>query len=662
MTSSSVQEFVGFETIAHFASCVGVHPDDIAQVDALYAEEFGAFLERRDELLKSSGGKNDLLSGSTFEFKWMDPLTCVHESAHIPRYAVRTLVTALYKAKPVPLHEVRQEFAHGRCSYMGAYSPDAQKYIEFAMKVCDPLVRLRIFSEESRIRARDGVRVYAGSRQVGHTGRERLFSESDILDILDKTMLIVFCPLIARTIPLQGIGTGYAVFEQCTNKVVVGKRKRRTYNVHTEVLEQHQDEGYWVLFTDELTGERVCTFTESENRADELHQMSGIMGVVDSELRPEKQEHLKFGNPVLYADYEPEMGNGKMPTLVVDSIVPYRPDRVFSSVLVGAIRTHFRSLTRRTDREDELITEHAKKRERRQHDERELPLWEVLEYYKEQLDLNDFECDMLQAEICTEDELKQWFPGIERGDHRRVQIFRQLREERTGELCKVGRTKYYEALGKLRTKLAQFSAEGKFTQDRKGNIRVVGESGELAERQPSEYTLNAQPIPQWRLHRDRRTFQEVLDQMFGCGVERRVPTYPLAQPGFWNRHNFPVCDLLKKHRLAHRGPIGYGQRATSAGGTQDTSFELLESENVQERFAGRLPPKSALCPEAGTVVVQENTIMVRATARRTLEECRKMEATPGVRKYTEYKTVWVEVPCWTNAQGDVWLEQNHDDV
>jgi len=60
--------------------------------------------------------------------------------------------------------------------------------------------------------------------------------------------------------------------------------------------------------------------------------------------------------------------------------------------------------------------------------------------------------------------------------------------------------------------------------------------------------------------------------------------------------------------------------------------------------------------------VFSSEVMVKALVKRTPEELAvfQLTETVRVRKYSEYKTVQVAIPCWESSSGQLYIEQNHD--
>lgn len=437
------------------------------------------------------------------------------------------MAIALNKCKPVPLTSARHEMVHGKREYSGAYVQAHQDYITFAVQLLTPLIRLRIQSEEFRIRGRM-VRVYAGSRQVGHRGTERLFGESDISDIIDKTVLTVFCPLISRTIPIRGVGQGVCVMERCT----VYKRecvRTEKYLDHTDgKLYTHTLHGWMVVFTDCTTGEVVQTFTQSPSRLDYLIGLTGCTGIIADRFIAvdAKGEQLDTTNPVLYESTEPTDN----PEFIADSIGSYNHERAFNSVLVGTIRQHYRVLNRRSDHEDALIAEHKKNRNNRTHGE-ELPLYELLKNkvatvqcteVTDILDelIGDGQLTTDQAAICevemmTAEELRTLYGHIHPAHHRQYQAFMDARTVNGGSDREWTPAQYWKF---RRTFLAKLKMEAGMIKA--GTTKV--------KRTPVPLFRNLRMLPLWKRERklEKRTAYEVLNDAVNLyGVNRTVPQY-----------------------------------------------------------------------------------------------------------------------------------------
>jgi len=554
----SVEAFIGFEQLAKIAECTGVQDSD---VDALYEQwmvEHRLFLERRDELLSSSDGKNDIMNGSVFTYTLTDEKR-IPRKFNIPRWAVRVFIQCLVHCKPVPVSGIRNEFVHGDCEYSGAYTTAEQAFIKLAVLISEPVIRQKVYGEESRIRGRDGVRVYAGSRQVGHKGSERLFSDSDITDIVDKVTLIVFCPLIVRTVPIQGRGAGYVVFEHCTTEQCESEWEERVMDKRSWKMQSVQRHGWTITFTDMLTGEKMSTNTDSHSRAVQLYEMSGIMGTVSTELAyTDDNDSGELLNPALYG-YTPVSGE-----LDSDSIVQFKHGRVFSSVLVGTIRTHFRAVYRRAIQDDAvgLITEHRKARAMRR-TVNELQLFEIREQAKVDNSLNKYELDILTVELYTDDELKAVrLYTLERD--RKWMAFCDERMNSTGEMFTVSRATYFRHRATLLKKLQTLYGS---TEEKSGE-RVL---------RPFEETTK--PTPLYELSVDKRTFPEVLAESFAYGVDRSTPFLPSANPIHWS--NGYCCQLVQEYRRSRDGQF---QRSANYG-TKPQDYTPVQYQKHDEPTA-----------------------------------------------------------------------------
>lgn len=537
----SVVPFSGFSSIAFMMECYGVQYQYVRRIEKQYRRLYIDLLKRREEVIRT-GGQIDPMGPAVFLYKCADVEGTLREFV-IPRWAVRLLSTALAKCKPVPLSAVRNEFGHGRRTYSGAYVQCHQDYITFVQVLVTPLIELRIRGEEFRIRGRM-VREYAGSRQVGHTGRERLFSDSDITDIVDKTMLMVYTPLLVRTVPLRGVGYGIGVMERCTVTMQDAARSYRRYDVQKDLYKNDTEQGYMCTFTDQMTGESVQAFTKSFSQAEYFCTMKGCTGTigdVEAFMTEPGDKSPVNGNPALYEHVDSGEFNP-------DSIIPFRAERVFNSVLIGMIRTQFRSLYRRTDREDKMISEHKKKRDMRRSSVNEIPLYallsakvagvdghtsvyELIDKLVQDEQLSTHEAAVCEVELMPADELKVLYgptdddPGIDS---------RFWRYEAFVDAC--SRLIKPTAADLLNGKDVNILSPRSYYRLRKSFLHKIAQAYSGAEkpkavkRTPVPLVKNVRPLPLWKRERklDKRSPDQVISDSLNCGVNRTTPQYNLS--------------------------------------------------------------------------------------------------------------------------------------
>jgi len=537
----AVQVFSGFKTIRQFAQCTGVHGNYIRRVERQYRRLYVQFLKRRDELLSTGGA--DIMGPAVFSYKCTRRNDAtVHIEFQIPRWAVRLLTTALYKCKPVPLSSVRDEVGHGRGAYSGAYSDVQAAYIDFVAKVCTPLIELRIRSEEQSYRGRE-VRQYAGSRQIGHRSRERMFSACDVLDIIDKTILTVFTPLIIRTVPVRGIGSGLLVMDKCTVTIEDHSYTENVYDVKTDRYDSTLRHGYRGIFTNTLTGEQFFSFTESAVQAEKWRVMTACTAVIDTELmyREYSSENGQwewlskdspvlasnnqhdtprlYGNPALYDNVDSEYTECN--SLIADSVVPMSPERAFNSVLVGTIRTHYRSMSRRTDKQAEFETEHYDRRKARK-SVQEFPVYDYIEAARESGLFTDDQLNICTVEVAAPSDLELAYPNM-RAHERKYSKFCDLRiigktAEQIMDLRTVSPKQFWRLRRDTLVQLKQvFAAE-------QGTDMPV-------KRTPVPLVKNVRPLPLWKKERkmDKRSPDRVIQDSLNCGVDRRTVAYGLSE-------------------------------------------------------------------------------------------------------------------------------------
>lgn len=662
-TYSPVQ-FEGFCTLAQYAQCYGVQYQYVRRLEKQYRRLYTDLVKRRNELYART--KVDIMGPSVFSYKCTDERG-VNREFLIPRWAVRLMTIALNKCKPVPMDSARHEMVHGKREYSGAYVQCHQDYITFTVHLLTPLIRLRIQSEEFRIRGRS-VRVYAGSRQVGHRGTERLFGESDVEDIIDKAILTVFCPLIARTIPIRGIGHGVCVMERCTVEMYNCTREERctlhykTYDHKVGAIHSNSVYGWMLKFTDSMTGEVVRAFTDSPSRCEYLMSLTGCTGVIAEQFvaTDVNGEILDTTNPVMYECTEPI----DFPEFIADSIGPYNSERAFNSVLVGTIRQHYRVLNRRSDHEDALISEHKKNRDKRTVDKKELPLYELLknkvatvdctgvtDILDELIDSEQMTTDqaaVCEVELMTGEELRLLYGHIHPAHHRQYAAFMDARTVGGAEDREWTPGQYWRF---RRQFLAKLRHDAKMLDERPAKVK----------RTPVPLVRIVRQLPLWKRERklDKRTAYEVLNDAVNLyGVNRSVPKYsvsdkPAARESYWMADRNGELMYIPAHHppQVYKETVGGYYRPLDYGTPEVITEPVYTGEKVS------VP--SAVRGFTGHVFTSE--VMVNALVKRTDEELHELQNNERVRKYSEYKTVQVAVPCWESTSGQMYIEQNHDD-
>lgn len=573
----SVVPFSGFSSIAFMMECYGVQYQYVRRIEKQYRRLYIDLLRRREEVIRT-GGQIDPMGPAVFLYKCADQQGVLREFV-IPRWAVRLLSTALAKCKPVPLSAVRNEFGHGKRTYSGAYVQCHQDYITFVQVLVTPLIELRIRNEEFRIRGRM-VREYAGSRQVGHTGRERLFSASDITDIVDKTMLMVYTPLLVRTVPLRGVGHGIGVMERCTVSMEAAERTYRRYDIKLDLYRNDTEQGYICTFTDQMTGESVQAFTQSYSQAEYFCTLNGCTGTIgDVEAFMSDNDAAVNGNPALYEHVDSGEFNP-------DSIIPYRHERVFNSVLIGMIRTQFRSLYRRTDREDKMISEHKKKRDMRRSSVNEVPLYallsakvagvdgntsvyELIDKLVQDGQLSTHEAAVCEVELMPTDELKVLY-----GPTGANLDSRFWKYEAFMDAC--SRLIKPTAADLFNGKDVDIPSPKRYYKLRRSFLHKIAQAYSGAEkpkgikRTPVPLVRNVRPLPLWKRERklDKRSPDQVISDSLNCGVNRTVPQYNLNRPTprtesyFVYDNELGMMYVRSDEALALHQKMSWGYRST----------------------------------------------------------------------------------------------------
>lgn len=564
----TIAQFRGFSTIAHFARCMGVQWQYIHRLEKQYRRAYVQLLkdvQENPELV--------LMGPGVFQYDTTDYTTAQGENFRfiIPRWAVRLLSVALWKCKPVPMNTARHEMAHGRSVYSGSYIPCHAAYIDFCVRLLTPAIRARIDSEEYRIRGRL-TREYAGSRQVGHRSTERLFSESDISDIIDKTILTVFCPLIVRTIPIRGIGTGLCVMEACrVESAGLTSRRYPKMDHRRNKVAMYTEHGYIVKFTDLMTGEVVQAFTEELSRRDELLKLTSCTGVLAEKLQ--SFDDNPEGNPALYE--HPEYNNA--PEFSTDTVWPMYTERAFSATLVGVIRQHYRVLNRRTNHEEFLIAEHKKNRDARKCSGNELTLFEILkskaaimhsenepscdhlfrmlDYLVEVGQLNSHESAIIEAELVPDNELIELY-GQTSAEHplhfKRYEAFRDICTAQGQEIKILSPANFWKH---RRTLFAKLRAELNKDEARK-----------VVKRTPVPLAKVVRRLPLWKIEQkmDKRTAADKIEAMYHavqpCNMYHTPPHYRanvlIGGPTYSDLSLSTKCEMLRGAKLCN-WPVVY---------------------------------------------------------------------------------------------------------
>jgi hypothetical protein len=383
------------------------------------------------------------------------------------------------------------------------------------------------------------VREYAGSRQVGHTGRERLFSDADITDVVDKTMLMVYTPLLVRTVPLRGVGYGISVMERCIVTMRNAVRTYRRYDVQRDLYRNDTEQGHICTFTDQMTGESVQAFTQSFNQAEYFCTLKGCTGTIgDVEAFTADDDSPETGNPAMYECTDSGEFNP-------DSIVAFRAERVFNSVLIGMIRTQFRSLYRRTNHEDKMIAEHKKKRDMRRSNSTDVPLYallsakvagvdgntsvyELIDKLVQDGQLSTHEAAVCEVELMPTDELKGLYgptdgdPGIDS---------RFWKYEAFVDAC--SRLIKPTVADLLTERKLDILSPRSYYRLRQSFLHKIAQTFSGAEkpkgikRTPVPLVRNVRPLPLWKQERklDKRSPDQVIADSLSCKTDKTVPKY-----------------------------------------------------------------------------------------------------------------------------------------
>lgn len=406
--------------------------------------------------------------------------------------AIQAFITALVENMPEPVQKIRNELVHGT-NVQFEFDAGVQKYMRAAVKFCTPYMERKIAAHERMITGRVFERQLYRTTDMGQAGR--LFSDADVSDIMSRTMIMVFCPLYCRSIPITDKNNAFVAVRTATVKRWIGTRtvnvyegnggmKRLMHNVKKfregKISEQEYNEflsafkpkaaklymkkvkknGFWIEWTCQQTGQKFRTFTRSANRAERLASMTSFCG---------ESEKTYIAGDTEPAFMEPQ------------SIFSYREEGRFFRTLKHITRNLFRYLFRRTEHDDMLITEHKNSLlGRRSHRLHDFSLAEVMA--KSSL-LNPVQLDIVATELTLPDEL----PVTADRRNRRVQMFRNLVAERTGQEPEVTRHEYSEL------RAATFEAIHRILENDSPELLYSGEA-DIVGREIAEVNRNTRLI------------------------------------------------------------------------------------------------------------------------------------------------------------------------
>jgi hypothetical protein len=247
------------------------------------------------------------------------------------------------------------------------------------------------------------------------------------------------------------------------------------------------------------------------------------------------------GNPALYESVDSGEFNP-------DSIIPFRAERVFNSVLIGMIRTQFRSLYRRTDNEDKMISEHKKKRDMRRSSVNEIPLYallsakvagvdghtsvhELIDKLVQDGQLSTHEAAVCEVELMPTDELRSLYGPTDVRDGIDSRFWKY---EAFMDAC--SRMIKPTVASILTGEKVDIPSPRRYYRLRKSFLHKIAQAYSGAEkpkgikRTPVPLVKNVRPLPLWKRERklDKRSPDQVISDSLNCGVNRTTPQYNLS--------------------------------------------------------------------------------------------------------------------------------------
>jgi hypothetical protein len=389
--------------------------------------------------------ESTMMDGSGILYSWNSGLKKVQY--RFTAKAVQAFITAMVDNMPEPVQKIRNEILHGT-NVQFEFDPGVQKYMRCADKLCTPYMIRKISQHERMITGQVYERALHRTTDSGQGGRR--FSDADVSDIMGRTMILAFCPLYCRSIPITDKGHAFVAVRKASVRRWIGTRtvNRRAGNRGmkklwdtvkkfraNKITEQEYNEflskfnpknakmqawketntGFWIEWTCEQTGQKFRTFTRSAGRAEQLSNMTSFCG-----------EGEKVYNT---ADSEPMF-------MEPSSVFSYRQEGRFFRTLKHITRNLYRYLFRRTEHDDMLVTEHKSSLMARKSNRiHEFSMNELMEESSlltpEQLDI-----------VATELTLPENLPITQNDRERRVEMFRQLVAERTGSVPDITRHEY----------------------------------------------------------------------------------------------------------------------------------------------------------------------------------------------------------------------------
>ena len=447
-----------------------------------------------DEIVKlyTAARETIVMTGGTTVYQWSNELQ--QKVCSVDNGSVRAVIEILCSVMPQPsVDDLRNHLVHACTEPL--YTEEMSSMLEFAVYWVKPYTERKVRSFENERTGRvNGIELYR-TTDAGQQGR--IFSESDITDLVNRTILISFCPLICRAVPVTDKGNGIIVLKSCTARMEIGehvltgtgnrstlsgkeetlKRRYKKYKCTEEqwaaaspkekrllITERMYNEGmskvpsvekverrrkriknyterkknyagWFIVYTCSETGQEFSTFTQSLQRAERLSSYTSIVAVMEDSL----VDSLTVG---LFGTVEhPVM-------LINNSVTKYTPSGVYFRTLKYMMYTIYEYLFRRSvEITDQNLAEHRYSKMARKfvHDT-DFSLYEASEHL-----LTNEQKDVVEVELT----LTEFLPHHEDHRERRVSLYRRLVYDRTGKWPNVGRYQYEKLKAKVYTEILE---------------------------------------------------------------------------------------------------------------------------------------------------------------------------------------------------------------
>lgn len=534
-------------------------------------------------------------------YKWTGK-NLVEKVCSVPNASVRMFIGVLTALMPQPtVQAIRQQFVHDDSDRDQLYTEEMSSVLAFAIWWTHPYAERKIMAFENERTGRVYGRTLHRSTDMGQQGR--LFSDADISDVVNRTILLSFCPVLCRAVPVSDKGSGYVVLSKCTARMEIGEHQCRTsknkstlcgredaikarykkyrctesqYLNATDKQRKHMitdhmynelmselpsiyymelkdarkrvqnitenmvtRKGWWVVYTCSETGQQFRVFTQSVSRAERLCSYTGITAEMDESIAERPKVGL-FG-----------AGEQKPTLLRADNVQRFSSEGVYFKTLKFMMYNIYEYLFRRAVEFNEMFSEHNTTRKAKRNYETEFSLYTFWMQAQNGRKFTTEQLDVMDVELTLPEHLPTGRPG-----YRRVLMYRDLFFKRTGHESTISRWDYEK----------------------------------LKERVYSELRIIAEQ-------------------------DAAIPVQPFSEP-------LPGPGLFK----VDTNPL-YVPRALPSTG-----------------------------------IWYNDEVVITGMAKRTAAEIEELDNNPRVRKYSEYKAVHVTIPCWKSTDGQVYIEQNHDDV